>query len=212
MSFTNKTTEAFQLVANRLNTLYQRDEDINAAMATLQAELDAAAATANAAAVIDDSAPSTTTVYSSNKVMTEIAASVADALEGNDVSNLADAIGALEVAKMGLISADAAQSFSDVKKAQARTNISAGSAEDVAENAADINNNTSQIASNVSDIAATVADTDANTTAIAGHSNDISNLGSGVSANSGNITQLQTDLGDEASYDPVAAMNAILTF
>lgn len=220
MSFTNKTTEAFQLVATRLNTLYERDGDLDAlstsekssivgALNEIHADLVAATDTANAAAVIDDSTPSANTVYSSNKVMAEIAASVAAALEGNDVSDLADAIAALQAADMGLVSANAPQDFSPAQEAQARTNIGAVSQSDFEANATatlqSINDNTASIATNTAGLAATVAATAANTTSISGLTAD-------VASNDDDISQLQADLGDEASFDPVAAMNAILTF
>jgi len=196
MTLTTKNTLAFELVANKLNELKSGIGDLStlsttaktsavAAINELSATLTAASgdlsslntndqtsvvaalnevlAVANAAADIDDGAPAADKVWSSNKTAAEIASAVAALAEGQDLSDLADAIAALQAADMGLVSADAAQSFTATQQAQARANIGAGSLQDVT----------------------------ANTAAALANSNAI---------------------GDEAAYDPVAAMNAILTF
>jgi len=78
-------------------------------------------------AQINDATTNLTEVWSSSKVNTEIASAVSTALEGEDLSDLADSITALAQADNGLISAVQAQTFSEAEKTQARSNIDSAS-------------------------------------------------------------------------------------
>ena len=70
-------------------------------------------------------------------VTTRINTAIANALEWEDLSDLADQILALVQADNWLVSATAVQSFTDPQKAQARSNINAASATDVGDTTRD---------------------------------------------------------------------------
>ncbi|MCT8340495.1 hypothetical protein MG296_10555 [Flavobacteriaceae bacterium TK19130] len=73
--------------------------------------------------IINDAATASGTTWSSSKINTEITAAITAALEGEDLSDLADQIVALAQADNGLVSATQAQSFTEPQKLQARNNI-----------------------------------------------------------------------------------------
>lgn len=64
-------------------------------------------------------------------VTTRINTAIANALEGEDLSDLADQILALVQADQWLVSATAVQSFTDPQKTQARNNIGAVASSDI---------------------------------------------------------------------------------
>lgn len=237
MAITTKDTLAFQVLANKLNVLYGREGDFATLTTTEKASLVSAINEVHAlvvsASMIDDSQSSPTSIYSSAKTLSEINAAITSALEGEDLSDLAASVAALAQADTGLVSTAAAQSFDDVAKAQARTNIGAASQADldtantsitanagnISSNTASIGTNTADIATNSTNIGSVVADTATNATAIAANGSAITvNQAAHVAnaamtaANAGAITQLQTDLGDAQAYDPVGTINDILTF
>lgn len=82
-------------------------------------------------AQINDAATNTTETWSSSKINSEINSKIAAALEGEDLSDLADEILALAQADAGLVSAVAAQAFTPAQIAQAQANIDAASATEV---------------------------------------------------------------------------------
>jgi heterodisulfide reductase subunit A-like polyferredoxin len=95
--------------------------------------------------VIDDATASLTKTYSSTKINALITTAVANLINGagsdsDTLKELADKIVALAQTDTGLVSVALAQSFTDVQKAQARTNIGAASATDLATLATNIGN------------------------------------------------------------------------
>lgn len=87
--------------------------------------------------IIDDAAASASKTYSSTKISSLITTAVANLINGaasdsDTLKELADKIVALAQTDNGLVSTALAQSFTDVQKAQARTNIGAASATDLA--------------------------------------------------------------------------------
>jgi uncharacterized protein HemX len=87
--------------------------------------------------VIDDATPALNKTYSSTKITSLITTAVANLINGagsdsDTLKELADKIVALAQTDNGLVSTALAQSFTDVQKAQARTNIGAASATDLA--------------------------------------------------------------------------------
>jgi len=153
MSLTAKNTLAFELLATKLVELHDEHGDLatlsTAAKATLVEAINEVKAVADSAAAgnvsIDDTGTSTTSVWSSDKTATEIAGQIAAALEGEDLSDLADAIAALQAADMGLVSANAPQTLTEAQKTQARSNIDAASTDDVNTNSTAISANTAAI-------------------------------------------------------------------
>ena len=237
MVVTTQSTLAFELIAQKLNVLHGRDGDLSTLTTIEKANLVSAInevhSLVNSASMIDDTAPSTTSIYSSQKTVEEIAAQIAAALEGEDLSDIAGQITALMQADTGLVSAAAAQSFDAVQQAQARANIAAAAQADldtanasITANAGNISNNTASIGTNTTDIATNTTNVTANTSAIATNTGNIATNASGVAANAvihaanaaataanmASISTLQTDLGDASAFDPVASVNAILTF
>ena len=244
MATTTKDTLAFQLLANKLNVLHGRDGDFTALTTTEKASLVSAINEVHAmvvsASMIDDSQTSPTSIYSSAKTLSEINSAIWNALEGEDLSDLAASVAALAQADTGLVSTAAAQSFDDVAKAQARSNIGAAGQADldtanasiatntgnISSNTAAIGTNTADIATNSANIAGIVTDIAANETAIAANgsaitANQVAHVANAAAhvanaaataSNAGAITQLQTDLGDAQAYDPVGTINGILTF
>lgn len=86
--------------------------------------------------LIDDASTSTTTAWSSSKTNSEIANQIAGLINGagaddDTLAELAGKVAALAQADAGLVSAAGAQAFDTAQKLQARTNISAASAEDL---------------------------------------------------------------------------------
>ena len=81
--------------------------------------------------LIDDVSAAGDKVYSSLRteqiISTEIAAALTAALEGQDLSDLADSITALAQADNGLVSATAVQNFPEPQQATGRNNIGAAS-------------------------------------------------------------------------------------
>jgi hypothetical protein len=87
--------------------------------------------------VIDDATPALNKTYSSTKITSLITTAVANLINGagsdsDTLKELADKIVALAQTDNGLVSTALAQAFSDTQKAQARTNIGAASANDLA--------------------------------------------------------------------------------
>jgi hypothetical protein len=87
--------------------------------------------------VIDDATASTSKTYSSTKITSLITTAVANLINGagsdsDTLQELADKIVALAQTDTGLVSTALAQAFNDTQKAQARTNIGAASATDLA--------------------------------------------------------------------------------
>ena len=80
---------------------------------------------------IDDDTEALDSVYSSAKVKALITADIAAALEGEDLSDLAQAIQNLQLTDEGLVSSNTAQSFTAAQKTQARANIGAAASADV---------------------------------------------------------------------------------
>jgi len=224
---TTKTNLAFELVANKLNLLHGRDGDLSGLTTTEKATFVAAInelhalinSTGAAAVVLDDSAESATTVYSSSKTKAVITADIAAALEGEDLSDLAASVVALAAADNDLVSAAGLQTFSAAQQLQARQNIGAASQADLdtniaglaatvaatAANTGAINTNTSDIGANTTGLAATVAATTTNAT-------DIATNGSAITNNTAAIAANGAAIGSESEYDPVATVNGILTF
>ena len=161
MVMTVENTAAFTLVAEKLNILHGRDGDLSTLTTTEKADLvgainevkaavDAAQATGNAAATINDTDDAgSSTTFSAMEIVARLAAvaaaatadttaQISAALEGEDLSDLAAEIAALQAADLNLISADAAQTFTDTQKAQARKNIRASSQADLDTTNADL--------------------------------------------------------------------------
>lgn len=87
--------------------------------------------------VIDDDTASLSKTYSSTKINSLISTAVANLINGagsdsDTLKELADKIVALAQTDTGLVSVALAQAFNDTQKAQARTNIGAASAADLA--------------------------------------------------------------------------------
>ena len=216
MVVTTESTLAFQLIAQKLNVLHGRDGDLSTLTTVEKANLVSAVneihSLVTGGSMIDDTTPSTTSLYSSQKTISEITARIAAAFEGEDLSDIAGQITALMQADTGLVSAAAAQSLDAVQQAQARSNIAAAAQADldaanasITANAGNISGNTADIATNTGNIATNGTAITANTAAhVANAAVTASNLAS--------INTLQTDLGDASTFDPVASVNAILTF
>ena len=95
--------------------------------------------------VIDDATASASKTYSSTKITSLINTAVANLINGagsdtDTLKELADKIVALAQTDTGLVSVALAQAFSDAQKAQARTNIGAASAADLAVLTANVGN------------------------------------------------------------------------
>ncbi len=76
--------------------------------------------------MIDDTAPSATSTFSSNKINADRAADIAAALEGEDLSDLAAAVAANAQADSGLLNFTAAQTLTAEEQVQGQTNLGLG--------------------------------------------------------------------------------------
>ena len=220
-----------------MNVLHGRDGDLSTLTTIEKANLVSAIneihSLVTGGSMIDDTTPSTTSLYSSQRTVDEITARIAAALEGEDLSDIAAQITALMQADTGLVSAAAAQSLDAVQQAQARSNIAAAAQADldaanasITANAGNISGNTADIATNTAGVAANTTSTTANTSAIATNTGNIATNTTGIATNmaahvanaavtatnANAITTLNADIGDISTYDPVASVNSILTF
>ncbi len=134
MSRQSRISAFVSAITGKLNTLKSQIGDLTAGLSTtdkssLVAAINEVKATADAAGgggvTINDGATNSTEAWSGSKVNSEITSAISTALEGEDVSDLADAIGALQAADLGLVSASASQSFTTPQQDQARNNIAA---------------------------------------------------------------------------------------
>lgn len=132
-------SKANALIANKLNLLKSQIGQLNGLSTTAQTDLVAAinevkaiADSASSGSVsINDNATNNSEVWSSSKINSEIVTAITTALEGEDLSDLAQEIANLQLTDNGLISAVAGQSFSSSQQDQARSNINAVSATDI---------------------------------------------------------------------------------
>jgi len=149
MSQTTNITAALQRVRDEFNTIRGLRGDLSNLNTTDKSSLVAAIneVLTSAGVSINDAAASLTTTFSGTKIAADIAAAqaaaeataqadataqIAAALEGEDLSDLAAAVAANAAADANLVSAAAAQSFTAPQQAQARTNIGAVGAADLA--------------------------------------------------------------------------------
>lgn len=95
------------------------------AINALRAALTSVATTAGSAAIINDTAStaSTSAVWSPQRVSSFVSTQIANALEGTDLSDLADAVAALAQADNGLLSFTTAQTLTPAQVTTIRTNI-----------------------------------------------------------------------------------------
>lgn len=206
MATTTKNLSAYALIVEKLNFLYDRHGDLStlttAEKGTFVSAINElhALITANtsSAVQIDDANQSTTTVYSSDKTRSVMLQEIAIALEGEDLSDLAASVVANAQADANFISVGGLQSFTAAQQLQGRQNIGAASQVDLDSANTDIATNTTDIATNTADIATNTTAVAANTTATA--------------ANLTLINAVDAALGNEATYDPVASINALITF
>lgn len=139
MSRQQEISRGNQLVASKLNYLKGEIGTLTGLSTTDKSSLVAAInevkaiadSAAGGGAIINDSVTNSTDGWSSSKIVNEITTRLANALEGQDLSDIADQIAALIQADNGLVSATNSQSFSASQQTQARTNIGAASADDV---------------------------------------------------------------------------------
>ena len=227
MSLTAKDTLAFQLIANKLNVLYNKGGDLSALNTIEKASFVAAInelkglvdASQGSSVMIDDAAESLTTVYSSTKTKAVITADIAAALEGEDLSDLASSVAALAAADQNLVSASGIQTFLEPQKQQARDNIDAASASglasaqtDIAANTTSIGNNTGSINTNSANITTNAGDIVTNASAITANQAAHVVNAAAHAANAAMTASNAAAIGDEAAYDPVTTINTILTF
>lgn len=126
-----------QLVA-RLNLLRTLIGDLTNLSTTNTANLVAAInevlgiAQGNSGGVtINDAVTNLTQTWSSSRISNEVATVVSNALEDEDLSDIAEDITALMQADQGLVSASNSQVFNATQQAQARSNIDAASGTEV---------------------------------------------------------------------------------
>lgn len=126
------------LLVSKMNLLKTLIGDLGALSTTNTSNLVAAInevlgiANSGAGAVqINDAVTNLTETWSSTKISTEITTAVTNALEGEDLSDIADQIASLIQADNGLVSATAPQSFTPAQIAQAQSNIDSASATQV---------------------------------------------------------------------------------
>jgi len=100
-------------------------DTVQQAIQKLQGNIDAI----DTSSVIDDNVASDTKTYSSNKIAGDIAAAVANALEGEDLSDVAASISALAAADQNLLSFGGAQSLTSAQKTTAQVNLGLGNLE-----------------------------------------------------------------------------------
>ena len=145
-SFVLRVAEEFNTVKGRTGTLTARTTTDKSSLVAAINELKAAIVTA---VMIDDLQVSTTTTYSSNKVVTLLDALKADILGGADpaydtllelqqaLQNDQSGIAALTSAIDKRVRFDAAQTLTVLEQQQARTNIGAVAATDIGDVATD---------------------------------------------------------------------------
>ena len=135
-----RLSSAFTKITSKLNALKSEigittslsTTDKSSLVAAINETLGVAQAAANTGgAVIDDSVTNLVNAWSSTKINSEITSAITNALEGEDLSDLADAIANLQLTDAGLVSANTAQSFTAAQQLQARQNIDAASATEV---------------------------------------------------------------------------------
>ena len=216
MVVTTQSTLAFELIAQKLNVLHGRDGDLSTLTTVEKANLVSAIneihSLVTGGSMIDDTTPSTTSLYSSQKTISEITARIAAAFEGEDLSDIAGQLTALMQADTGLVSAAAAQTFDAVQQEQARLNIAAAAQADLDAANALISTNAGNISGNTAAHVANAAAHVANATATAANATAVAANTAGITANANGITTLNADIGDISTYDPVASVNSILTF
>lgn len=136
MSRQQEISKGNQLVAAKLNYLKGEIGTLTGLSTTDKSSLVAAInevkaiadSAAGGGAVLNDGATNSTEGWTSTKIVSEITSRIANALEGEDLSDISDQIAALIQADNGLVSATANQSFNAAQQEQARTNIGAASA------------------------------------------------------------------------------------
>ena len=134
MSRQSRISEALALLVAKLNDLNSRQGQLSQLSTTNKANLVAAIneafvlASQPSGAQINDATTSETEVWSSSQTDSAITAALNAALEGQDLSEIADKLLALMQADQGLVSASANQTFTVDQKTQARGNIDAASA------------------------------------------------------------------------------------
>lgn len=149
-----RISESNLLLVSKMNLLKTLIGDLNALSTTnssnLVASINEVLGIANSGAnsvQINDAVANLTETWSSTKISTEIATAVTNALEGEDLSDIADQIASLIQADNGLVSATAPQSFTPAQIAQAQSNIDSASATEVGDTdydfVAEINSNLS---------------------------------------------------------------------
>lgn len=210
---TTQTTSAFELITNRLNVLNGRHGDLTTLTTIQKANFVAAinelnaliASTQGSAISIDDANESPATVYSSQRTKAVITADIAAALEGEDLSDLAAQVVANAQADSNFISVGGLQAFTAAQQLLGRQNIGAASQADLDTANTSIATNTTGIATNASNISVNSGAHVANAAAHAANT-------AATAANLASINSLSAAIGDTAAYDPVASINAILTF
>lgn len=118
-SLTGVSADRNAEVISKLNTT---SKNVVGAINELLASLNAVDLTA----LIDDSAAATSTVYSSSKVESFVAAQIAAALEGEDLSDLAAALQANAAADLKQLNFGAAQTLTLAEQVIAQTNMGLG--------------------------------------------------------------------------------------
>lgn len=131
--------DANSKITTKLNTLKSEigsipglsTTDKTSLVAAINETLGVAQAAAGGGVTINDAVINLTQAWSSTKIDAEFTSRIAALLEGQDLSDLADAIAALQVTDQGLVSVTSSQSFTAPQQAQGRTNIGAASATEV---------------------------------------------------------------------------------
>ena len=121
MSFATENNAALRLLAQKANSLNAKDNiqdaAINAAQTTAntaQGTADSALGLANGAATIDDTNPTgTKTAYSASKTEALVTTKIAEALEGEDISDLSDAITASAAKQVNLATNTSVEAVAD---------------------------------------------------------------------------------------------------
>jgi len=197
MSFTTETQAALVRLAQGLNFLNTKDgtnkaeaEAARAALAkdiaALSTALNGVQATANAATTIDNSNAGASTTFSGSEIEARIAA-LDSAVATRTTEEIAAALEGEDLSDITAAISDLAAKDMDLATA-------------------------ASVAAIVADLVTTNEKVEANRLALASHAEDISNLQSDVDQRGDAIGQLQSDLGDVSSYDPVQAINNALNF
>ena len=141
MNRQEQISAGFVLLANLIKTANDQRGDLSQLNTTnrnsLVASINETLAAVNdvVSSMIDDTAPASDKVYSSQRteayVNTQIGSAIMAALEGQDLSDIAASVAALAQADTGLISALADQMFTDTQKLQARVNTGSASQTDL---------------------------------------------------------------------------------